>query len=93
VLKRHGAADFVPLIPNVPLFLEVGGSSGAMINLMALGLSRTTAEALSDYVTNKDMNLNETRAWLRGRTFSHLDVSPICAKEAEALSQALASQH
>ncbi|WP_407180440.1 DEAD/DEAH box helicase [Bradyrhizobium sp. STM 3562] len=93
VLKRLGAADFVPLIPNVPLFLEVGGSSGAMINLMALGLSRTTAEALSEYVTNKDMNLNETRSWLRGRTFGHLDISAICVKEAEDLAKALSLTH
>lgn len=93
VLRRQGSADFASLIPNVPLFLEVGGSSGAMINFMALGLSRTTAEALSDYVINKDMDLKETRSWLRDQTFSHLDISAICLKEAEALSQALASQH
>lgn len=35
-LQRADKADYIKNIPEIPLFLEVGGSSGAMINLMAL---------------------------------------------------------
>ena len=87
VLKQLGFEQYIPTIPNVPLFLEMGGSSGAMINLMALGLSRTTAEALSEYITDKDMSLDQIRAWVRAQNFERLDISRICAREAEQLAQ------
>ena len=91
-LKNVGLDQYVTTIPNVPLFLEMGGSSGAMINLMALGLSRTSAEALAEYITNKDMALDEVRTWIRGRNFAQLDISPICIREAEQLAQNIAAQ-
>lgn len=59
-----------------------------MINLMALGLSRTSAEALSDYINDKDMSLAELRIWLRQLDFGKLDISPICMSEIEALVEA-----
>jgi hypothetical protein len=54
-----------------------------MINLMALGLSRTSAESLADYITDKDMGVESLRAWLRNRNFAQLDISPICVREIE----------
>jgi hypothetical protein len=80
-LERTGNADYIKNIPNIPLFLEVGGSSGAMINLMALGLSRTSAESITDYITDKDMALPELRNWLRKLDVATLDISPICVRE------------
>jgi hypothetical protein len=88
-LKQSGKEQYISAIPNVPLFLEMGGSSGAMINLMALGLSRTTAESLSEYITDKDMTLEQARFWIRNRNFAQLDISPICVREAEQLAQNL----
>ena len=90
-LEQRGMEQYISAIPNVPLFLEMGGSSGAMINLMALGLSRTTAESLSDYITDKEMTLEQARLWIRGRNFAQLDISPICVREAEQLAQNLAA--
>lgn len=90
-LNERGFETYVAGIPNVPLFLEVGGSSGAMINLMAFGLSRTSAEALSEYITNKDMNADEIRAWLREQNLDRLDLSPICLREIDLLRQKVAS--
>jgi hypothetical protein len=90
-LQQSGKEQYVNTIPNVPLFLEMGGSSGVMINLMALGLSRTTAESLSEYITDKDLTLEQTKVWIRGRNFAQLDISPICTQEAEQLAQTLAT--
>ena len=85
-LEQTGKADYIPSIPNIPLFLEVGGSSGAMINLMALGLSRTSAEAIADYMNDKDMSIGQLRSWLQELDVSKLDVSPICVREIESLT-------
>jgi hypothetical protein len=86
-LERTGKSEYINDVPDIPLFLEVGGSSGAMINLMALGLSRTSAESLSDYITNKEMSLPDLRSWLKQLDIRRLDISPICMKEIESISQ------
>ena len=85
VLAQEGLKDLIQAIPNVPLFLEMGGSSGAMINLMAIGLSRTTAEALTIYITNKEMGLDEVKLWLLSQKLESLDISPACIREAQEL--------
>lgn len=84
-LKQSGHDEFVDTIPDIPLFLEMGGSSGAMINLMALGLSRTSAEALSDYLTDKDASLEDLRKWLQQQDFRKFDISDVCIREIEQL--------
>ncbi len=84
-LERSGLTEYVDSIPDIPLFLEMGGSSGAMISLMALGLSRTTAESLSEYVTNKDLDVAGAREWLRTQNVEQLDISEICLRELRAL--------
>ncbi len=87
-LERTDKADYVKNIPEIPLFLEVGGSSGAMINLMALGLSRTSAESLADYITDKEVSLPDLREWLQKLDVVTLDMSPICMREIQALIDA-----
>jgi hypothetical protein len=87
-LQRAGKAAYVKNIPEIPLFLEVGGSSGTMINLMALGLSRTSAEAIVEYATEKDMAPPDLRDWLRKLDLARIDISPICAREIRALIDA-----
>jgi len=87
-LVRVGKAEYVKKIPEIPLFLELGGSSGVMINLMALGLSRTSAESLADYITDKEMSMLDLRAWLQKLDVVTLDISPICMREIQALTEA-----
>jgi hypothetical protein len=91
ILQVAFAGVGIPLsgVPDVPLFLEVGGSSGTMVNMMALGLSRTTAEALADHATNKDMSVDELKGWLRTETMVDYNLSPICLRELETLRQRL----
>jgi hypothetical protein len=84
-LKEKGMEGCIATIPNVPLYLEMGGSSGAMISLMALGLSRTSAESLAEYITDKDMSVEQVRNWLVAQNVERLDISPICIKEIQDL--------
>lgn len=86
-LERSDQTAYIKNIPDIPLFLEVGGSSGVMINLMALGLSRTSAESIADYITDKEMALPDLREWLRKLDLATLDISPICMREIEGLIQ------
>jgi hypothetical protein len=87
-LVRADKADYVKNIPEIPLFLELGGSSGVMINLMALGLSRTSAESLADYITDKEMSMPDLREWLQKLDVVTLDISPICMREIQTLIDA-----
>ncbi len=84
-LAERGLGNYVASIPNIPLFLEMGGSSGSMVELIGLGLSRTSAEALSSYLTDKTLSGPALRAWLRAQDLSILDISPICRREIEDL--------
>jgi hypothetical protein len=90
-LERSGKSEYIDAIPNIPLFLEVGGSSGVMVNLMALGLSRISAEAIAEYATNKEMSVPDVREWLRALDLRALDISPICISEIEALRRGVES--
>ena len=87
-LERADKVDFIKNIPEIPLFLEVGGSSGLMINLMALGLSRTSAESIAEYFTDKEMSLPDVRKKLRELQIETLDISPICMREIQAIIEA-----
>lgn len=86
-LVESGLKEFVPSIPDIPLFLEVGGSSGVMVNFMALGLSRTSAEELSVYTTDKDMSVPNLRAWLGKQELSSFDLSPAVFREVQQFLQ------
>jgi DEAD/DEAH box helicase len=86
-LRRTGHAADVANIPSVPLFLEMGASSGTMINLMALGLSRITAQGLAVYVTDKDMTADRLQAWIRTQDLEQLDLAPACIRELQAIAR------
>ncbi|HBO2745114.1 DEAD/DEAH box helicase [Pseudomonas aeruginosa] len=88
-LTKADLKSYISLIPDVALFLEMGGSSGAMISLMALGLSRSTAESIADYAIDKDMSVVEAKAWLSDFDLVGLDISPICTREILVLRERL----
>ena len=83
--EKSNRLNYIESIPDVPLFLEMGASSGVTINLMALGLSRTTAISISDYVTDKEMQMDRLRDWLAAQNFNTFDISPVCVREIEGL--------
>ena len=84
-LKSKSLADYIEAIPDVPLYLEMGGSSGSMINMMALGLSRTTAESLIEFMPNKEMGIRELKNWLQIQPLEQFDISSVCIEEVTEL--------
>ena len=52
-------------IEPIHLYLEMGACNQTMISLMGIGLSRPTAAAVEDKISNKQMNENEVYDWLK----------------------------
>lgn len=51
-------------VPSIELSLEFGASTQTQLSFMAIGLSRTSAIALSDVVANDALTLEQAREWL-----------------------------
>lgn len=52
-------------IEPIHLYLEMGACNQTMISLMGIGLSRPTAAAVEDKISNKQMDENEVYDWLK----------------------------
>jgi hypothetical protein len=76
-LETTGHARYVPSIPNLPNFLEVGAADQTMISLIGMGISRVTARVLTDSTMSKDMDQAEALAWLREQNIEALVTSPL----------------
>lgn len=65
VLQELHEEHYVESIPPLHLFLELGASSGTMISLMAMGLSRTSAAQIAPHMISSKMNRKEISEWLK----------------------------
>jgi replicative superfamily II helicase len=63
-LEGSGKADLLPSIPPLHLYLELGASSQTMMNLIGIGLTRTTAGIVSEAAVDKAMQRPEALKWL-----------------------------
>lgn len=67
ILRHHllsiERSDLVDKVPDVNIWLEFGASQQTQLSMMGLGLSRTTAIALSEFIV--DDNLSESEVLLR----------------------------
>lgn len=72
ILRHHllsiERADLVDQVPDVNVWLEFGASQQTQLSMMGLGLSRTTAIALSEFIV--DDNLSESEVLERISTLS-----------------------
>jgi len=84
-LRRTGTAEMVTRIPAIPLFLEIGASSGTMLNLVGLGLSRSAASAITQIAVQKDMDRAATEKFLAEQNWEGLGLSPVLVKELNKL--------
>lgn len=65
VLRQLHEEKYESSIPPLHLFLELGGSSGTMISLMGMGLSRTAAAQIVPSMISTSMNREEIESWLK----------------------------
>ena len=84
-LHQTGNGNLVSRIPSIPLYLELGASSGTMVSLIGLGLSRTTSGILAEKAVNKEMDTHSAEAWLLRQNLEGMGVPGICIREVEKL--------
>jgi hypothetical protein len=65
----------------VSLALELGACSKTMVSLIELGLSRISAQTLSNYMRGSDLSSADARTWLRSRRDGDLPISRIVLDE------------
>lgn len=88
ILRELELPQYLSSVSPLPSFLEVGASDPTMISLINLGVSRLTARVLMETTLNKDMTLEQARAWLRSVDLERLQASPIVKDD---IRRALAS--
>lgn len=79
--EANDLTDLVPSIPAIPLYLELGACSGTMVNLIGLGLSRTTAGLLNAKAANRDMDRSQCVVWLLREKWEFSDLPKVCINE------------
>lgn len=75
--------DLIERIPDLNLWLEFGVSQTTQLSLLSLGLSRNTTIALTQFITNTNLNKEESLNWLKKSDLHQLDLSPIMIKDVE----------
>jgi hypothetical protein len=84
-MKSINREDLIGQIPDLNLWLEFGVSQTTQLSLLSLGLSRNTVIALSEYITNTELNKNESFLWLKEANLEQLDLSPIMLADIEKI--------
>jgi hypothetical protein len=74
---EYNRAGFV----DVTMMLELGVSRATDVSLMAIGLSRTAAIALSEYIVEDDLNPEQVLAWLRARNLYGFSLPELVLRE------------
>ncbi|WP_231586942.1 hypothetical protein [Paenibacillus sp. E194] len=80
-LYEIGDGYLAEQVPQLKLWLEFGASQKTQISLMGLGLSRTSAVLISEYITNDSMEPEDCIKWLRSIDIEVLGLSPIVVEE------------
>lgn len=89
VLKFHleeiGREDVFPEGLRFDLYLEFGVATQTLLSLIGIGLSRTSAVALNEYLSNDLLTEDDVRVWLQARRWQTLDVPAIVRREVDEL--------
>lgn len=80
-LIASGYATYVGKIPALTLYLEIGAASQTMIQFISTGLSRHTANVLSQLTINRDMDAVAAKRFLSGLNPQSAGLSPYVAGE------------
>ena len=67
-------------LPDVTMMLELGVARTTEVSLMALGLSRTSVVALSQFITEPGLSRAGAGAWLAERDLDAFDL-PVVVRE------------
>ncbi len=87
-LIASGYDSHVAKVPALTLYLELGAASQTMIQFISLGLSRHTANVLSQLTINRDMDIGAARGFLSRLDPEAAGLSPYVAGELRKVLQA-----
>ena len=78
-LRSVDRGDLITADLDINILLEFGVPGGTQLSLMGLGLSRTSALALAEYIANDQLSEEGCLAWLRENDWRSLNL-PILVK-------------
>jgi hypothetical protein len=87
-LEQTGRHEQLELdLPDLGMMLELGVSRTTELSLMTLGLSRTSAIALSEYIIADSLSPAECRNWLSSRPIDGMDLPELVRREIQQVIQ------
>ena len=89
VLRHHlnnvERADLADQVPDVNVWLEFGASQQTQLSMMGLGLSRTTAIALSEFIVDDNLSEDEVLQRISSLSLESLNLPLAIQREVAAL--------
>jgi hypothetical protein len=86
ILLERGMASEVETLLPIHLFLEYGAANQTLINLMSIGLSRTSALLFKSYLSLRDnLNVAECQDRVNSVNVERSNLPPICLAEVRRL--------
>lgn len=74
-------ADLITPELDLNILLEFGVPGGTQLSLMGLGLSRTSALAISEYIAADNLTEDQCVAWLRSNTWQEFELPALVKRE------------
>jgi hypothetical protein len=90
-LRSTGREDEAAVMPDVAMMLELGVSRDTHVSLMALGLSRTSAIALAEYIVDDELSREQCLTWLAEQDLRQLSLPVLVIEEVARLHIGTAS--
>ncbi len=84
-LRCAGREDEAAVMPDVSMMLELGVSRDTHVSLMALGLSRTSAIAVAEYIVDDELSREQCLTWLAEQDLRQLALPLLVRDEIERL--------
>lgn len=89
VLKFHldetGHGDLFPEGLRFDLYLEFGVATETLLSLIGIGLSRTSAVAINEFMADDSLSEDAVIEWLQSRRWQTLDIPAVVRREVQSL--------
>lgn len=80
-LDEEGLADDMAALPDMAMLLELGVSRTTELSLMTLGLSRSAAIAVGEFIAGDELDAEACIAWLRANDLESLAIPALIRRE------------
>lgn len=84
-LEEIGKGELFPPGLRFDLYLEFGVATQTLLSLIGIGLSRTSAVAINDFLADDQLSEDAVLQWLQTRRWERLDMPAIVKREVDSL--------